>query len=102
MSLHNGVWVVDGQDHCIGFQRLDDTDLIAAVALTVPAGSRFCLVQCEDSTQSVRYRSDGTNPTAGVGMLMVAGRMIVYTGDPRKLKFIRTVAGAVLNVEYYS
>jgi hypothetical protein len=58
-------------------------------------------VQCE--TAQVRYRIDGTNPTATVGTLLEVGDEIVVWGtmDIQSITFIRTggVSGQ-LNVHY--
>ncbi len=80
------------------------TSLSAATALTVPAPTNsvpatLALIQAE--TQSVRWRDDGTNPTASVGMVLAAGETLPYTGDLTKLRFIETTASAKLNVSYY-
>ena len=81
---------------CLGFQQI--TSLSAAAALTVPAGTRYALVQCE--TQNVRWRADGIDPTATVGMLLKT------TDQPLALaalnaKFIEATGSAVLNVSYF-
>ena len=82
----------------LGYQQL--TSLAAATALTVPNGAQGCFLQCE--TQSVRWRDDGTNPTATVGFLMKATDLpFEYTGDPRKLKLIEAAASAKVNVIYF-
>ena len=85
-----------------GYQQI--TSLSAATALTVPAPTNavpatLALIQAE--TQNVRWRDDGTNPTASVGMLLVVGDILPYTGDLSKLKFIEATTGAKLNVSYY-
>jgi hypothetical protein len=46
----------------MGYQQI--TSLGAATTLTVPVGSTAALIMCE--VASVRYRDDGTNPTASV------------------------------------
>lgn len=52
--------------------------------------------------QSVRWRDDGTNPTATVGMPLSAGDTLIYDGDLSAIKFIETAASAKLNVSFYS
>lgn len=96
---------VKGITTCMGYQQL--STLSSAVGLTVPTqtpnGSatkaNFALIICE--TQNVRWRDDGTDPTASVGMLLVAGTPLQYDGDLSKIKFIETTASAKLNVSYY-
>jgi hypothetical protein len=80
-----------------GYQQL--TSLSAASALTVPAGSSYAMLQAE--SQNVRYRDDGTNPTAGIGIRLVANTIQWYTGNLVALKFIEETASAKLNVSYY-
>ncbi len=81
----------------LGYQQI--TNLSGATALTVPAGSQFALIIPE--TQNVRYRDDGTNPTASVGMPMSIGDILKYEGNLAALKFIEVTASAKLNVSYY-
>lgn len=52
-------------------------------------------VICTVETSSVRWRADGTSPTATVGQLLHAGDCLVFDGDQRKLKFIRDTSAAV-------
>ena len=80
-----------------GYQQI--TSLSAATALTVPSAAKVALIQAE--TQSVRWRDDGSDPTASVGMVVAAGETLFYTGDLSKLKFIETTTSAKLNVAYY-
>lgn len=53
-------------------------------------------------TAQVRWRDDGTAPTASVGKLLEIGQSFEYQGDLSKIKFIRTggTSGA-LPVTYY-
>jgi hypothetical protein len=90
---------------CLGYQQI--TDLSSAVGLTVPLlapdGSNqkptFALIICE--TQGVRWRDDGTAPTASVGMPLAAGVPLQYDGDLNKIRFIQQTASAKLNISYY-
>lgn len=82
---------------CLGFER--NTLLSTAKSLTVPAGTRYAMVQCE--TQDVRWRADGVNPTATVGMLLrtTDAPLII---DVLNAKFIETTASASINIAYFS
>jgi hypothetical protein len=81
-----------------GFQRI--TSLSGATALTVPAGSSIAVIGC--TTQNVRWRDDGTSPTATVGMLIrTTDQPFIYRGDLGRLKFIEAAASASLEVAYY-
>jgi hypothetical protein len=96
---------VKGITTCMGYQQL--SSLSSAAGLTVPTqtpnGSatkaNFAIIVAE--TQNVRWRDDGTDPTASVGMLLVAGVPFQYDGDLSRIKFIETTASAKVNVSYY-
>lgn len=83
---------------CLGYQQI--TSLSAAAGLTPPQGATMALVVAE--TQGVRWRDDGTNPTASVGMPIAAGSYLNYDGDLNRVKFIEQTASAKLNVSYYA
>ena len=80
-----------------GYQQL--TSISATTALTVPGGSTVAMIQAE--AQAVRWRDDGTNPTASVGMNLAAGQTMWYTGPLASIKFIQVTSGAIVNVSYY-
>lgn len=82
----------------LGYQQI--TELSSAVALTVPTDSRIALIQPD--TQNVRWRDDETDPTASVGMIITADSILTFDGDLSAIIFIEVVAGANLNVSYYS
>lgn len=81
----------------LGYQQI--TSLSSATGLTVPRGAIVALIQPE--TQAVRWRDDGTNPTASVGMPLAAGETLPYTGYLETIKFIQQTASATLNISYY-
>lgn len=81
-----------------GYQQI--TDLSAATALTVPAGTRKAVVIAVD--QDVRYRDDATDPTADVGMYMPKGIAVTFDNEQlNRLSFIETTTSAELNIVYY-
>jgi hypothetical protein len=83
-----------------GYQQI--TSLSSATSLTVPDGCFMAIITPE--TQGVRWRDDGTAPTASVGMPLSAGASFKYTGGYdglKALKFIEQAASAKLNVAYY-
>jgi hypothetical protein len=90
----------------LGYQQI--TDLSSAVGLTVPAvdeaGNKMmptrAFIVAEGN--NVRWRDDGTAPTASVGMILIQNNVLSYDGDLNSIKFIQTGAGAKLNVSYYS
>ena len=81
----------------LGYQQI--TTLSSAQALTVPAGATFAVIDGE--AQAVRWRDDGTNPSATVGNQLAVGGILEYGGDLSAIKFIEAVASAKLNVSYY-
>lgn len=81
----------------LGYQQI--TSLSGATALTIPEGARAAIIEAE--SQAVRWRDDGTSPTATVGMPLASGADFLYTGKLSKLKFIEQTASAKLNVCYY-
>lgn len=82
----------------LGYQQI--ADLSAAEGLAPPAGASFAVVNPE--SQAVRWRDDGTPPTASVGMLIPVDGEFTYQGDLTKIKFIQAASGAKLNVSYYA
>lgn len=82
----------------LGHQQI--TSLSAATSLTVPAGTSIIIVTPQ--TQAVRWRDDGTDPTATVGYPLPAGSELHYdSSKPSRLKFIEQTASATINVAYY-
>lgn len=81
-----------------GHQQI--TALSSATALTVPSGARFAFLQAQ--TADVRWRDDGVDPTASVGMILpfTGSPMVWYTGQLSKLRFISATGG--INVAYYA
>lgn len=80
-----------------GYQQI--TSLSSSTALTVPENTTFAMIGIEG--QAVRYRADGTAPTASVGKQLAVGQEMKYTGDLKALRFIEVASGAKLNISYY-
>src|SRR5262245_25977813 len=84
-----------------GFQTL--TVSTAAVALTIPAGADWAVLNVE--AQPIRWRQDGTDPSGAVGMLVAAGATMAMCGRELNVtKFIRasTATGdAILSIHFY-
>lgn len=82
----------------LGYQQI--TSLSSAQALTVPAGTMLALIIPQ--TQSVRWRDDGTSPTASVGQPLAVGQELEYdSANIASLKFIEQTASAAINVTYF-
>lgn len=75
------------------------TNLTSAVGLSAPAGAVIAEIVVE--AQGIRYRDDGTAPTASIGMPVAAGNSFQYAGDFTAIQFIQQTSGAILNVSYY-
>lgn len=72
----------------------------AATSLTVPDGTVFAEVNV--SGQPVRWRIDGPNPTAAIGMpLPVGASKIFFVQSLASLVFIETAASATLDITYF-
>jgi hypothetical protein len=68
--------------------------------LTPPAGATAALIQA--TTQNVRWRDSGSDPTANTGIAIITAQPpFWYTGDLTAIRFIEEAASAVLNVSYY-
>jgi hypothetical protein len=90
-------------DKCLGHQTLSAVQLGAAIAPTVPSGTREMWVQAD--TANVRYTLDGTTvPTAAVGMIVVAGahQALVIRGSMsmKNASFIAESGSPKLNIMY--
>jgi hypothetical protein len=84
---------------CLGYKQV--TSLSAAAGLPdIPKEATLALIVPE--TQGVRWRDDGTDPTASVGMPVAAGSYLSYDGDLRRIKFIQQSASAKINISYYA
>jgi len=84
---------------CLGYKQV--TSLSTAAGLPdIPDGATLALIVPE--AQSVRWRDDGTDPTASVGMPVAAGSYLSYDGDLRRIKFIQQSASAKINISYYA
>jgi len=82
----------------LGYQRI--TDLTGSTGFTIPDGTSHVLVVVE--AQAVRWRDDGSDPTATIGMPLSAGDTMEYDGSKIPLvRFIEVVGGAILNISYY-
>lgn len=75
------------------------TTVAASTGLNPPAGAVRALIRTE--AKDVRWRDDGTAPTATVGMPLAIGDTLEYTGDLSAIRFIEQAASALLNITFY-
>ena len=75
-----------------------NTSLSSAVTLTPPTGGNVLTIQ--PLTQNVRMTTDGTTPTATVGIQLAAGSVyVVDVGQDASVKIIEETASA--EVQYF-
>ena len=89
-----------------GYEQI--TNLTAAVGLTVPIRDvnglsvRPIVALITPATAGVRWRDDGVDPTATVGMPLAVGETLQYNGDLTFIRFIQSGGVAELNINYYA
>ena len=82
----------------LGYQQI--ADVSSAAGLTVPPGATSAVIVA--LTQAVRWRDDGTSPTATVGMPLAVDTPFEYGGDLSAIEFFEQAASAELNVSYFA
>lgn len=80
-----------------GFQKV--ASFSASTTFTPPATSTVCFIQAEGNP--VRFRTDGTAPTATVGQLLAVGAVLQETASLSTIAFIPTTGSATLDVDCY-
>ena len=91
------VYIVGGGGQSVGYQQI--TALSAVTNLAPPAGATSATIVV--SVAAVRYRDDGTPPTAAIGMPLPIGSTLSYGGNLAAVQFIQQAIGAVLDIIYY-
>jgi hypothetical protein len=97
--MATNVYSLDAKLTPAGYQQI--TDLSSAEALPSLPSTGVVLVLVQAESQDIRWRDDGTDPTASVGMVIEAGQTLAYTGNPAVLKLIEAAASAKANISYY-
>lgn len=85
-----------------GYQQFAAGAVDTAQSLTLPNAPQqptFAIIT--PITQGIRWRDDGTAPSATVGMPVAAGTTIFYDGALKNLQIIASTAGAEVNISYY-
>ena len=67
---------------------------------TIPANAKYAFITVSGAI--VRYRDDGTAPTASLGVPIPINTQLQYFGNLSAIEFIQESAGAVLDVAFYS
>ena len=81
-----------------GYEQI--TGLTSAKSANPPTGSRYAVFTCTGA--GVRFRDDGTAPTASTGTLIPVGATFWYAGNLGKIQFFQDAATAILDISYYS
>ncbi len=82
----------------LGYQQI--TSLSSAVGFTIPEGTAYAEVAV--SGQAIRWRADGTNPTATVGMPILANAGEIFSlAQLSAVRFIEQAPSATLDITYY-
>jgi hypothetical protein len=86
-----------GKYTALGYQQIA---VDAAQSLSAPSGTEMTLIIPQ--TQAIRWRGDGTDPTATVGQPLSVGSELQYdAGSINKFRAIGQAAGGVINVVFY-
>lgn len=64
----------------------------------IPTGATLALVIPEGA---IRFRDDGTAPTAATGMALIANQPLPYTGTLSALKLISQSGSVTVGVSFY-
>jgi hypothetical protein len=94
--------VINAELEMIGYQQI--TSLATAQTLTLPTNFSPVEAMIVAETQDVRWRCDGTAPTASVGMPLPAGQALILRGEAALtvFKVIEHAATAKLNISYWA
>lgn len=91
-------------DKSLGYVQLLAAAVDAGVLLSaapIPDGTAYALIRPE--AQAIRYRDDNIMPTTTVGYPIPAGEAFFVTVQQLpQVKLISQVAGAIVNVLFYS
>ena len=98
--LPDGWYRFGGEGHLVDIKCCQLTDQKIIELLNHNIGDTFALIT--PLTGNVRWRDDGTSPTASVGMPLAAGVTLQYDGNLKLIKFINNGGTAELNISYYA
>lgn len=89
--------------HSMGFQQLTAATLAASTGFTVPVvnGLEPNAAYLSSFTGNVRFRDDGTAPTAAIGMRLVAGNdPFLFQGNLKLFRAILEGGSPTLEINY--
>ena len=87
----------------VGYENLTvSSSAVTFTGSTVTARARSAVIVCEND--DVRWRADGTSPTASVGTLLRQGASFILRGESnlKNIEFIRTSTDAVVHGAFFS
>lgn len=90
--------MMNGWYKSLGYSQVNVSGAAVGVGV-VPSDTIMTLITIDGG--DIRFRDDGVNPTASVGMKVDKGGVIKYDADPSTLKFINVSAAASVNVTFY-
>lgn len=91
--------VLPGKLNPRGYQQF--TAAATAQTFTLPTGKKPRMALIQALAQNIRWRDDGTAPTAAIGYQLAAGSELAYSGDLSTFQFIEEAASAEVNISYY-
>ena len=94
-----GTVSVKAYEKPLGYEQVLTATLAAPTTLNPPSYTKVAYVQVEGG--QVRYRDDGVDPTAAIGMLLQDGAVLEYASGLSALTFITESGAPKLNVSYY-
>ena len=86
-----------------GFERLAVSNTAVGLA-SIPSNVPIVLVQVDIESNNIRFRADGTNPTATVGTLGQVDQVLWMDGNADEwtnFRAIRVSSDAVLSITYW-
>jgi len=82
----------------LGMETLNGLSAVKGLP-NVPPKAIYALLQAHGN--AVRWRDDGTDPTAAIGHLIPADKKYRYISELLKIRFTEASASATLTVTYY-
>ena len=80
-------------------QLLSAVTPTSTTTCTPPARATWAQITVE--TAGVRWRDDGTAPTASIGMPIAAGGVFTYNGNMGAIQFIAQSGSPVVDISFY-
>jgi len=97
--------VITGIRRPLGYSQILNATLASSTGIVFPttlAASPvgYAVIQCQGG--AVRWRDDGTAPTATVGMTIASGAELDYVGDFYAIRFISSSGTPILDISLYA